>query len=754
MDNPPEPTATPTASPDPIPASAAPRAFTLRAVLIGLAFAAVFAVLAPFNDWVVQNTYLYCHYLPPGILLALLVLTLGVNPLLGRRRLRAGEMAVVAAILFALGGTVSNGFARLWTQIVTRPAKHLPMMSDVAPLTPRDAPVQLPQGYFIGLPSDGPIDANDAEHRLVIDQFYEGMGKAKRIEHRAVVTWSDGAGQVRTQEALSGVVARAAPPGTFLDLDSEPGRSLVALRAGETATTPTGVATVISVQPPSIPWHAWWPVFLRWMPLLIGFLVASLAIAALVRDQWGEHERLPYPIADFLFGFIADPAPGRRLPPLLLNRGFYIGLAIAFIILGSQGLEKLGWLPVSFATSFDFHKPARTDWVLTMYDWWSLVHPRVFLSIAALTFFLPLGLSFSLWFFFVFIQFGFAVARSNFGIQLQSEDVVRGGVGGYFVECLLILWIGRTYYWRVLKAAIPGWGDPRLRPLAPYVWALLLAIATMALTLVTAGARLDHALLAVLVTLGLVLVLARLVAEAGVPFVQTPTGWFVSQIVFSVTGFALPLTALAPLMLVGAGLLSDSRENILPYAVQAERMAAQAGGVPRRRLSLAMLLVAIAGAAIGVAVMLWIYYGGKPHMNDTWPHDTLFAHNLMPLVQGVTGQETHHDRAWAAYGIGGALVAAVGIGRLLFASFPLHPLGLLIVPAYATHGIWFSFAVGWFVKMLVMRYGGVGVYQRLKPAAAGLIAGEAIMTLLFLLVGLVRYALGYAPGDMPRFLPS
>ncbi len=741
------------ASGSPVVAPAPRRSFTPRAVALGLALVVVFAVAAPVNDWVVGNTYLYCHYLPPGVLLVVLLLALVVNPLLGRRRFASGEMVVAVAMLLALGGVCSNGFARLWTQMASGPARRLPATAGMEAIAPRDGPALLPEGFFVGVPADRPIDANDAEHRLVIDGFYDGLRAEARVEHRATVTWRDAAGVERTQPALGGAVARAAAPGTFLDLDAEPGRSLTGLRPGESTLFGGATLAVLAVVPPAIPWHAWWPVFLRWLPLVAGALVACIAVAALVRDQWVVNERLPFPIAEFLFGFLADPdpEPGRRLPPILRQRAFWIGVAIAAIVLGSQGLEKLGLLPVSIATQVSLHKAADTPELKNIYQWWAVFGPRVFLSIAALTFFLPLDLGFSLWFFFLLTGFAYYVLRLA-GVPIERADAAPAGVGGFAMQALLILWLGRAHYLGAIKAAL-GLGRAELRPLAPYVWALFIGVGAMGVTLVAAGARIDHAALAVVAFLGFTLVLARLVAEAGIPFVQMPIGWFVSQTVFSLTGFALPVAALAPLTLIGLGLLPDSRENLLPYAVQAEYLGHRAG-VPRRRLSLAMGLVAIAGAAACAAVMITIYYRHE-HVVDGWPLDSLMSDNLGPLARGAEGQDgAIYQRAWIGYAVGAILVGVVGVGRLLFAWWPLHPLGLLIVPAFSTWIIWASFLVGWAVKAAVMRYGGVGVYQRLKPFAAGLIAGEAAMAALFLIVGLARHALGYGVTNLPKFLPG
>jgi len=732
------------------------RAFSLRALAIGALASVVLAILTPINDSLIGTTSLYGQALPPAAVLVLMALAFVANPLLGARRLVPGELAVVLGMVLALGATVSNGWARPWVHIVMTPARHMASRTDLPVVAPRDGPVQVPRGFFVGVPEDRPIDASSAERRHLVDGFVSGLPTAQRVVHRSVVTWVGADGVQRRQLALAEGPAGtadqdAAVTDDVLRLDREPGRSLDGHRPGDVVATPAGTVTVVAVEPPGIPWYAWWPVIAQWLPLLIGFLVASLALAAIVRDQWIRHERLPYPISEFFAALIAAPQAGDRVPPLLRSAGFRLGIAVAAVVLGSQALQASGFLPVAIPTSLDLGTICRTPWTEQMYAWYMIFRPQIYLSMIAIAFFLPLGVTFSVWFFYVAVQFGWGFARAQ-GVPLEYSDAARAAMGGYAVECLLIVWIGRTYYGRLLATAV-GAGDPALRPLVPFVWALLLGVATIAGALVAAGARADQALLAVLILLGTALVLARFVAEGGIVLVQTP--WAVDSVAFSLTG-CMPLAALAPLTLLAAGLFIDPRESLLHYAITADGVAERVGGVPRRRMSTAMLLVAVGGAAIAVTVLLAIAYR-VPHPDQPWTSQALVEH-LMPLDAAADGRPDagapDSARTWWCYSIGGGLIAAIGVGRVLFSWWPLHPIGALVMPSWATHSLWASFLVGWLVKLLVMRYGGVGIYRRLKPFAIGLIAGEAAVALAVLAIGLVRWAMGLPPLPLPRFLPG
>ena len=46
-----------------------------------------------------------------------------------------------------------------------------------------------------------------------------------------------------------------------------------------------------------------------------------------------------------------------------------------------------------------------------------------------------------------------------------------------------------------------------------------------------------------------------------------------------------------------------------------------------------------------------------------------------------------------------------------------------------------SFLIGWFLKVLITRYGGAGAYQRYKPLMIGLIAGDLVGSVVPFLLG-------------------
>ena len=104
-----------------------------------------------------------------------------------------------------------------------------------------------------------------------------------------------------------------------------------------------------------------------------------------------------------------------------------------------------------------------------------------------------------------------------------------------------------------------------------------------------------------------------------------------------------------------------------------------------------------------------------------------YSANWQSLLIDANAGKTDVNRWQLVWSIFGAL--GVGILSWLnytFSWWPLHPLGFSI--GWGNVGMWLapmSFIV-WFVKALVMRYGGLRLYRLLTPAVLGLGIGQLL----------------------------
>jgi len=108
---------------------------------------------------------------------------------------------------------------------------------------------------------------------------------------------------------------------------------------------------------------------------------------------------------------------------------------------------------------------------------------------------------------------------------------------------------------------------------------------------------------------------------------------------------------------------------------------------------------------------------------------------------------------WSA-GSGVALVLVFGALRLRFPRFPLHPVMFLVWNTYAMWMFSYSFLLGWLVKRSVTRYGGRAAYRQTTRFMFGVIVGDLLGGLIFMIISAVYY---YVMGVTPttyRVFPS
>ena len=50
--------------------------------------------------------------------------------------------------------------------------------------------------------------------------------------------------------------------------------------------------------------------------------------------------------------------------------------------------------------------------------------------------------------------------------------------------------------------------------------------------------------------------------------------------------------------------------------------------------------------------------------------------------------------------------------------------------------LWFSFFIGWINNALTLRYGGVNLYKEVRRLFIGLVVGDMVMAVVWLIVGI------------------
>lgn len=551
----------------------------------------------------------------------------------------------------------------------------------------------------------------------------------------------------------------------------------------------TGLATGNSfVGLGDIPFRAWSGALLYWGPLVLLAALAVTALAFLVHRQWSRHEQLSYPIAQVASGF-CQRADGRRgVPDVLRDRLFWAGFLPLFLLYMMDYLAR--WHPDAMPKLAEILPVLKSWWLPITQKMpilnktpgnWALNWQATFFCVVGLAYFvsteisLTMGLSsvllslFGIWFF----------KLSGRPVTSDDMSLLRGGA--YFGYALVLLYTGRSHYGSILvralgfrRASAQAEGDDRRNDTTGILAARVLLLATggFVATLMAMGARFWMALFYALLLLLLFLVMTRIVCETGIPFISAE--WWPGRMMVALMGPAVigPGT-LVLLLWVSNALCIDPRECLMPYVATGTRLAEAARLNLRKAFGLAVAAVFLA-VAVAFVAQHWTLYNIGPmadgtahsrfpqmHFNDAakWMGE---MENLGTLDASFNARGLDRLKlfspepgAWTWVLASAAAVIVLSLVRFRFTVFPIHPALLLVWGTYPAIMVWGSFLLGWFIKILVVRFGGGAVYQRLKPLFIGLIASELMASAVVILVDILYYwVTGNVPSVQLSILPS
>jgi len=512
-----------------------------------------------------------------------------------------------------------------------------------------------------------------------------------------------------------------------------------------------------------VPWGKWVTPLATWVPLLVLLAVSATCVALIVHRQWSRRERLRYPIAEFATSLI-DRDPARAMGPIYRNRRFWIGLAIVLGLHLINGLHK--WYPqdmIRVDMTFDLRAIGRKWPLIPRSNWgtgwmWATLYPTVI----AFSFFLASDISLSLGLTQV-VYVPIAMIMATAGVEMGSSYMAGGPMGwhrsgSYFAFALILIYIGRRYYWDLFCSAVTL---RRRQGVQGYeAWAcriLFVALAAAIVIIIRLGLDWPLAILTVLLMMMMFLGVSRIGAETGLFFIQPR--WQPMGVLLGLFG----AYALGPEAIIMAGLLCavlslDPSMALMPHMVNALKICDNAG-VPPRRVGWSGIATYAAGIAVAVPIVLWINYDVGTTRYDwsyrrvpTMPFrpaareaDKLAlagqlqeSENLSPLerLRNIRPQTKY---LWGAV-TGFALVFLVSLLRLRFSWWPLHPVMFLVWATWPVHCFFHSFLLGWLIKTIVMRLGGHKTYRSVKPLMIGAIAGDLLGALTFMIAGAAYYA--------------
>ncbi len=503
----------------------------------------------------------------------------------------------------------------------------------------------------------------------------------------------------------------------------------------------------------SVPWALWWTPLAAWGSFMLALFVSTLCLVVLFRAQWISHERLSFPIAQVPLEMVREEGKGeRRVGRLPVAWMFWIGFLISF---GAAFLSRLSAIfpaipaiPLGETVLIPWQKVGP---LAGLGDIWLVLYPWMI----AIAYLIPKELSFSCWFFWL-VRVGLTVLAITAGAAPQKPEEwwsstfpapYHQGGGAVLALGLWVLWTGRRHVLRAVRMAFTfrGPGAEEGAPLA-YRWVLLGFVVSFGYLIYfcwAAGCRPIVGMAIVGLIVAYYLMWARLRAETGLGFVPFPL--IVNSMLVTVFGSAaFRPREIATLMNVrwayfpGFG---ESFEVCTGNSLDSFKIADSAR-IPARPLLAALTAGFVVALVVGIyTVLTGMYHYGFLNLRAALSGGGWLGGQLRSDGAGIfdmlTNPQQYDANGIIAMGAGAVIAVALGMMRLRFWWWPFHPIGYLASNCWGMHWYFMPFFIGWLLKLLAIRYGGLRLYRATMPMAIGLIVGDMANQAFWVVVTLI-----------------
>lgn len=528
-----------------------------------------------------------------------------------------------------------------------------------------------------------------------------------------------------------------------------------------------------------IPVKDWVQPAISWSVLILLLLAALLCINVVMRKQWAESERYPFPlfqIPNALLGNVEEPSP-HALLKIWRNKWMWMGLGASLF----WGLMR-GW------NFYNHHVPdlninVSLQQYLSDPGWGGMWNTSFIVSaiLVSIAIFFELNVLLSL-------VLGFFLFRCLYWVGQWSGMKVYTGypfryeqaIGSYFSYAVVVVFFTRKYLWNVLKSALTGKQKNVSEEAFSYRTALIVLVLcfvgiycwTLWLDLAGAEKLGIMAYFFFLIVIGFVA--AKFRAECGLPvgyFTPYNAMLFVSVLggmsVFGASGMMVCLCA--------SGFLTVSVFFFIPGAQLELLEFGRRMRLKRRHPVYTVLIGALGGLLIGGWVFLSNSYAiGGNNIKYQWSYnqDWFFSsYRIEHVVTSIEYRRTHPGAgseaaagaaeagkaaaaperpaatalkpATYAYAFGAFVTVILTLIRQFYAGFRFHPIGFILGSAHMLEWAWGSCLVALVIRSVVLKLGGAHtVKNKLLPFFVGVFVGGVLTCIFFNVYGFILRAQG------------
>jgi len=471
----------------------------------------------------------------------------------------------------------------------------------------------------------------------------------------------------------------------------------------------------------------WW-----WFVFILAMVFTMLCINVIMRKLWTENEKLSYPIIQLPLEMTKDGGASGFFKNKLLWIGFAIAGGMNMINSLHFFYPSIPSIPLSNLEVGQYFTEKPWDAI-----GWTPIHFYPFLI--GLGYFMPLDLSFSYWFFYMFWKAQFIVG-SILGFRSLPEfpypyEQVYGALFGLII---ILLWISRKHLSQVIRHAFRGQASDEGEPIKYRTALLGIIFCMIILTLFSYKAGMSFSVIFAFffIYFSISTVITRMRAQLGPPLHELNYGGPINVMRWILGTRRLSAANLT--MFSYYWFFNRSYTcHPMPHQLEGFKLAERTG-MNSRKLLFAMMIA----AAVGIPVAFWAYlhmfYIEGAASSLGWHAlgngNYTFGNNLQ---NWLTQSSLTNWTSVSFMTIGMAFTIFLMGMRTRFLWWNIHPIAYPLARDANMNRMWFAIFIIWFVKTLILKLGGLRSYRKAVPFFIGLILGEFMVGGSWSIIGII-----------------
>ena len=470
---------------------------------------------------------------------------------------------------------------------------------------------------------------------------------------------------------------------------------------------------------------SWLTPVLVWSGFITILSMVMLCLTAIVRKQWIEREKLSYPIIQLPLRLTLQPKN------FLSNRVMWTGFLIAGGIDMVNGLHFLYPSIPGFGGQLYDLQPFFTTSPWNAIGWTPI---PIFPYAIGLAFFMPLDLSFSCWFFYLFWKIQ-RILGSALGLRnLPNFPYIEAQTSGAYVGlCVLAFWSTRHHLKQIFSPNSASSRKIDTKSNLEHItnrlalFGIVIGFILLVSFSVIAGMSILTAAIFFFIYFTLSVGITRMRAELGSP-VHDLHGSAAHDMMVNTFGTRSFSSGDLTIFSFYHFFNRAYRSHIMPHQLEGFKLA-EHSHMQLNKLFGAIIIAAVIGSTTAFwAALDSFYLFGASNVGKV-------PESFGKLQRWLTSPSPIDYGAGIGMTVGFAFTFLLALLRMNLFWWPLHPAGYAVSGNWSINLFWFSILISWIIKYITLRLGGLKLHQKGILFFIGIILGEFIVGGFWMLRG-------------------